>query len=200
MKRIAAIFLALIIIRPAIAQQEMRTATKSFRFSKKVSFVNQSGKNFRYEMAVRADEWQNGAGVKFYGISADMNGKPVPGKFEKLEQRKEQEWVIYTIVGQLPASAVSESFYADIPARGTWYFDDINLYVEQSAGSWKQLDVDNASFEEQSDKEFTGFALSQNRSGNIKAALSSEVFKTGQRSLMISFTVQKETIHLAAGE
>ncbi|RYZ47230.1 MAG: hypothetical protein EOP49_21970, partial [Sphingobacteriales bacterium] len=121
MKRIVSVFLALIIFIPAIAQHDLPPATKSFRFSKKVSLIKQAGKNFRYEMAVRAEDLQTSPGVKFYGIASDLNGKPVPGKFEKIEQRREQEWVIYTIIGQLPESAVSVSFYTDIPARGTWY-------------------------------------------------------------------------------
>jgi len=124
----------------------------------------------------------------------------ISNKFLNIEKRTEQEWTVFTIVGQLPEGTSSIWFYTSVTQAGIYYFDDISLFVEASAGSWKQLSISNSSFEDRSPVMFAGYAVIQQKSGNPRTSLSEKIYKTGTHSLMITYSNEKEPLNLRTGE
>lgn len=200
MRRIAIIFLITSIVSAIHAQPSPDPVREDFQFSKKIEINQAAGKTFRYEMAVHSDNPDTLAGIRFFGIAADRNDKQISGKFLNIEKRTEQEWTVFTLVGQLPEGTASVRFYTSVTAAGTYYFDDISLFIETRPGSWKQLGVQNSSFEETSPVMFAGYAIVQQKSGNPRTSLSEKIFKTGKHSLMITYSANKEIPNLRAGE
>ena len=151
-------------------------------------------------MAVRSESLDTLGGVRFFGAATDRNDNIISSKFVNIEKRKEQEWTIFTIVGQIPEHTTSVWFFTSVTAAGTYYFDDISLFVENYPGSWKQLGISNSSFEDSSPVMFAGYAIPDQKSSNPKTTLSEKVYKTGSHSLMIKYTDEKEQKNLLAGE
>ena len=201
MNRISYIFL-LLIIYTTVQAQEIKQ--EKYQFAKKISLSDLAGKSFRYEMAVSTGSSDTLSGLKFYGIAADKNDKLFNSRFLNIEKRIEQEWTIYTIVGQVPENAASIWFFTSVTAAGTYYFDDISLFIQPYPGSWKQVNLDNPSFENKSSNRssemFSGYAIKNPKSGNPKTSLSEKIYKTGKYSLMITFSEEKVTSNLIAGE
>lgn len=200
MKRIVSISLILFIVTAIRAQSSKHAISENFQFAKKVEISQSAGKNFRYEMAVHSDKPESLESVRFFGVATDANDKLISNKFLKIEKRTEQEWTVFTIVGQLPEGATSVWFYTSVTQAGTYYFDDISLFVEASPASWKQLSVSNSSFEDSSPVMFAGYAVTQQKSGNPRTTLSEKIYKTGTHSLMITYSNDKEPLNLRTGE
>ena len=182
------------------AQPSWTAIRENFQFAKKVDIKESAGKNFRYEMAVRSESLDTLGGVRFFGAATDRNDNLISSKFVNIEKRKEQEWTIFTIVGQLPEHTTSVWFFTSVTTAGTYYFDDISLFLETYPGSWKQLGISNSSFEDSSPVLFAGYAIPDQKSNNPKTTLSEKIYKTGSHSLMIKYTDEKEQKNLLAGE
>ena len=197
MKRIAYIFLMLIIYTTIHAQEINH---EKYQFAKKIPVSSLPGKSFRYEMAVSTGSSDTLSGLKFYGMAADKSDKLFNARFLNIEKRIEQEWTIYTIVGQVPENAASIWFFTSVTATGTYYFDDISLFIQPYPGSWKQVNLDNPSFENKSSEMFSGYAIKNPKSANPRTSLSEKVYKTGKYSLMITFSEEKGTSNLIASE
>jgi hypothetical protein len=200
MKRIASIFLMLFVLTAVHAQSSLDFGRETFQFAKKIEISESAGKNFRYEMAVHSDNADSLGGIRFFGVATDVNEKSISDKFVNIEKRAEQEWTVFTIVGHLPKGTTSVSFYTSVTTAGTYYFDDISLFVETYPGTWKQLGVVNSSFEDRSPVMFAGYAVIQQKSGNPRTTLSEKIYKTGRHSLMISYSNEKEISNLRTGE
>lgn len=204
MKRIVTIFLLLIFSLTIQAQSVWTANHEKYQFAKKIPIRDLAGKSFRYEMAVSTGSSDTLSGLKFYGMAADKNDKLFNTRFLNIEKRIEQEWTIYTIVGQVPENAASIWFFTSVTATGTYYFDDISLFIQSYPGSWKQVNLDNPSFENKSSNKssevFSGYAVKNPKSGNPRTSLSEKVYKTGKYSLMITFSEAKVTSNLIAGE
>ena len=200
MKRIVSIFLVLLCFIVSQAQPSGTAIRENFQFAKKVEIKEAAGKNFRYEMAVRSESLDTLGGVRFFGAATDRNDNLISSKFVHIEKRKEQEWTIFTIVGQIPEHTNSVWFFTSVTAPGTYYFDDISLFLETYPGSWKQLGITNSSFEDSSPVMFAGYAIPDQKSSNPKTTLSEKIYKTGSHSLMIKYTDEKEQKNLLAGE
>jgi len=200
MKRILAIFLTLLAITAVQAQPGWTAKKENFQFAKKVPVAQSAGKNFRYEMAVRSESIDTLTGVQFFGIATDRNDQLTSNKFSNIEKRTEQEWTIFTLVGTLPENAASIWFFTSVTSAGTYYFDDISFFLEMHPGAWKQLGIPNSSFEENTPEMFTGYAIMKQKSGNPITSLSEKIFKTGKRSLMITYVAEPDTKNLLSGE
>jgi len=200
MKRITTIFLSLFIIVTIQAQPGWTASKENFQFAKKITISESAGKNFRYEMAVRSEGVDTLTGVQFFGIATDSHDRLTSNKFLTIEKRSEQEWTIFTIVGQLPANAANIWFFTDVTTTGTYYFDDISLFLETQPGSWKQLGIRNSSFEDKSPELFAGYAIMKQKSGNPTTSLSEKIFKTGKHSLMITYVEESTPKNLLSGE
>ena len=200
MKRIVSIFLPLLCFIVSQAQPSGIAIRENFQFAKKVEIKESAGKNFRYEMAVRSDSPDTLDGVRFFGAATDRNDNIISSKFVNIEKRREQEWTIFTIVGQLPEHTTSVWFFTSVTAAGTYYFDDISLFLESHPGSWKQIGITNSSFEDSSPVLFAGFAIPDQKSNNPRTSLTEKIYKTGKHSLMIKYTDVKEPKNLLSGE
>jgi hypothetical protein len=200
MKRIVSIFLVLLCFIVSQAQPSRTAIRENFQFAKKVDIKESAGKNFRYEMAVRSESLDTLGGVRFFGVATDRNDNLISSKFVNIEKRKEQEWTIFTIVGQIPEHTTSVWFFTSVKAAGTYYFDDISLFLETYPGAWKQLGITNSSFEDSSPVLFAGYAIPDQKSNNPRTTLSKKIYKTGSHSLMIKYTDEKEQKNLLAGE
>jgi hypothetical protein len=151
-------------------------------------------------MAVRSTGADKVRAVQFYGIAARKSGELFNDKLLQVEKRTEQDWTIFTLVGRFPEGATDMWFFTSVTSAGIYYFDDINLYIEEARGAWQQADVFNPSFEEKSTEQVAGYAIMNQKSGNPKTTLSQQVYKTGKSSLMITFSEEKIAKHLIAGE
>jgi hypothetical protein len=200
MKRIVSIFLTLLTFIISQAQPSWNAIREDFQFAKKIEIKESAGKNFRYEMAVRSESADTLNGIRFFGAATDRKDNLISNKFVTLEKRKEQEWTIFTIVGQLPEHTNAVWFFTSVTATGTYYFDDISLFLETYPGSWKQIGVVNSSFEDSSPALFAGYAIPDQNSNNPKTTLTEKIYKTGTHSLMIKYTEDKEPKNLLTGE
>jgi hypothetical protein len=200
MKRIVSIFLTLFAFTATHAQPSWSAVRENFQFAKKVEIKASAGKQFRYEMAVRSTDPDTLTGVRFFGEAMDSNGNPLSSKFVNIEKRQEQEWTIFTIVGQLPEHTTAVWFFTSVTETGTYYFDDISLFLETHPGAWKQVGIVNSSFEDSSPALFAGYSISEQKSGSPRTTLSEKIYKTGKHSLMITFTDEKEPSSLISGE
>ena len=43
------------------------------------------------------------------------------------------------LIGQVHEEASKLLFYASVNGNGDFYFDDVNFYIEECPGKWKQL-------------------------------------------------------------
>jgi hypothetical protein len=159
---------------------------EEFYFVKEVPASSLQGKNFRYEIAVRSDPADSLSRARIHGEGVDASKRSVANSAFTVETRTEQEWTIYTVIGKVTHAMTKLWFYASVNGNGHFYFDDISFYVEEQPARWKQHNLFNASFEENQPDIFAGFEVSRRRSPNIQTRLSPDVFKTGQRSLMVS--------------
>ena len=168
--------------------------TEEFYFVKEVPAVKYRGKNFRYEIAVKSNPSDTNSKVRVHGIGVGKhNADYLNGSF-RIENRQEQDWTIYTIVGKVDTVAWKLWFYAAVNGNGHFFFDDVNCYIEESPGYWKQLHLYNSSFEEKSSDIFKGYYVSRKRSDKVRTNLSNDVYKTGKRSLHVQTKSQKPVI------
>ncbi len=199
MKKIAAIFSLLCMALITNAQQA-QPATDSFHFSKNIPVLPGEGRHFRYEMAVSSTTADNFAGLSFYGLATKGNKLLTSHTYKVAEQRTEQDWTILTIEGVLPSEADALCFFTRVSSPGTYYFDDLSLYLETARGNWKQHNIVNHSFEQLNGNGLADFAVKQSPAGNPKALISGKMAKTGRFSLMITYLPSKETPRFVAGE
>ena len=158
---------------------------EEFYFVKEVPVTNFIGKQFRYEIAVRSSPADTLSKIRIHGIAS---GKGKDNFFKSnfvLESRIEQDWTIYTIAGKVQEEVQKLLFYSSVNGNGEFYFDDVNFYIEESYGKWKQLPIFNHSFEISKPDIFAGYYVSKRKSEGLKAYLSDEVYKTGNFSLRV---------------
>jgi hypothetical protein len=158
---------------------------EEFYFVKEVPTTSLQGKNFRYEIAVKADPSDTLSKVRVHGIGVGKGQEDFLNSHFTVETRTEQEWTIYTVIGTVSPEAKKLWFYASVNGNGNFYFDDLSFYIEEEPGKWRQLSLFNASFEEKQTDIFAGYYVSKRRSPNLQTMLSKETVKTGQKSLLI---------------
>lgn len=159
---------------------------EEFYFVKEVITTQFTGKNFRYEIAVKSDPADTLSKVRIHGVGVGKGSDDFLKSPFTVETRTEQDWTIYTVIGTVQPEAVRLWFYAAVNGNGKFYFDDLSFYVEETPARWKQLPLYNHSFEERNRNIFAGYYVSTRKSAGVQTALSNEVAKTGQHSLFVN--------------
>lgn len=186
MKKVHPIFFACFISLSSFAQDAAwYHYAEEFYFVKEVNVADYAGKNFRYEIAVKADPADSLSKVRIHGIGVGKGQDDFINSAFSVESRTEQAWTIYTVVGAVKPEAVRLWFYSAVNGNGNFYFDDISFYIEDTPGHWKQLWLFNHSFEEKSPDIFAGYYVSKRKSASVRTQLSSESVKTGRYSLQV---------------
>jgi|GEM_PF-505366 len=185
MKKTLLFPLFILFFTASIAQSGRFHFAEEFYFVKEVSVSNYKGKQFRYEIAVKSNPADTLSKIRIHGI-ASGNGKEdfIKSNFI-IESRIEQEWTIYTVIGQVQENATKLLFYASVNGNGDFYFDDVNFYIEEGLGKWKQIPLFNSSFEISKPDIFAGYYVSKRRSEGLAVHLSNQIFKTGTLSLNV---------------
>lgn len=168
------------------AQQAQFHFAEEFYFIKEVPATDLPGKNFRYEIAVKADPADTLSKVRIHGIAVGKGPEDFLKSDFIVESREEQDWTIYTVIGKVRKDAKRLWFYAAVNGNGRFYFDDLSFYVEEQPARWKQRRLFNPSFEVKNPDIFSGYYVSKRRSGGLQTQLSQEVVKTGQHSLLVT--------------
>lgn len=187
MKKIYGIFFATLCVLTSYAQTPAtwHHYAEEFYFVKEVPAISLQGKNFRYEIAVKADPADTLSKVRIHGIGVGKGHEDFLNSNFTVETRNEQEWTIYTVIGTVNPEAKKLWFYAAVNGNGSFYFDDLNFYIEDSPGKWRQLNLFNASFEERQHDIFAGYYVNKRRSATVQTMLSKAVAKTGEKSLLV---------------
>jgi len=167
------------------AQQNWYYFAEEFYFVKEVSVKELRGKNFRYEIAVKSNPADTLSKVRIHGIAVGKGKEDFINSDFVVESRTEQEWTVYTVIGNIHQDAWKLWFYSAVNGNGDFHFDDISFYVEMVPGSWKQLSLYNASFEAKNKDIFAGYFVSKRTSANTKTSLSGDIYKTGSHSLRV---------------
>lgn len=168
------------------AQSQWYYYAEEFYFVKEVPVKEFRGKNFRYEIAVKAQPSDTLSKVRVHGINVGKGREDYLHTDYNLETRVEQDWTIYTVAGIVDENAWKLWFFTAVNGNGDFYFDDISFYIETEPGQWKQLNLRNTSFETSSAGLFDGFYVSKRRSSTLTTKPSDTVFKTGHHSLYVS--------------
>ena len=184
MKRIL-LFPVLLFYIASIGQSVRYHFAEEFYFVKEISVFNYRGKQFRYEIAVKSTPADTLSKIRIHGIASGKRKEDFINSNFLVESRIEQDWTIYTVIGQVQDNAHTILFYASVNGNGDFYFDDVNFYVEERAGRWKQLQLFNPSFELSKPDIFAGYYVSKRRTDGLRVNLSERFFKTGTRSLNV---------------
>ncbi|MBC7827463.1 MAG: hypothetical protein H7122_06950 [Chitinophagaceae bacterium] len=169
----------------SFAQSTRYHFAEEFYFVKEISVSNYKGKQFRYEIAVRSNPTDSFSKIRVHGIASGKGKEDFIKSNFAIESRIEQEWTIYTIAGQVQDEAYKLLFYSSVNGNGDYYFDDVNFYIEEQPGKWKQLEVFNPSFEIRKPDIFAGYYVSKRRSDGLNVHLSNQIYKTGNLSLNV---------------
>lgn len=158
---------------------------EEFYFVKEISVKHYHGKQFRYEIAVKSNPSDTLSKVRIHGIASGKGKEEFIKSNFLLETRVEQDWTIYTIAGKINNEDYKLLFYASVNGNGDFYFDDVNFYVEESRGKWKQVTLYNPSFEISKPDMFAGYYVSKRRDAGLWVHLSEQTYKTGSQSLSV---------------
>jgi hypothetical protein len=191
MKRILLFLLLACAGTSAFSQSQWYYYTEEFYFVKEVPVKEFRGKNFRYEIAVKASPTDTLSKVRIHGINVGKGNEDFINSDFALASRTEQEGTVYTIAGKVDENAFRLWFYSAVNGNGTFNFDDISFYVEMAPGQWKQIALPNYSFESKSKNIFEGYFVSARSSNTLNTQVSNTVYKTGSRSLQVTSKKQQ---------
>lgn len=177
--------LFLLCVLTSVAQSGQYHFAEEFYFVKEISVLNYHDCQFRYEIAVKSNPEDSLSKVRIHGIASGKRKEDFIKSNFILETRTEQEWTIYTVVGKIDKETYKLLFYASVNGNGDFYFDDINFYVEEMKGRWKQVHLFNPSFEITKPDIFAGYYVSKRRASGLSVHLSGQIFKTGSQSLNV---------------
>ncbi len=172
----------------AFSQSDWYYFPDEIYFVKEVPARELRGKEFRYQIAVKAMPADTFSKVRINGVAA---GKGLQdfinnSNFTK-ELVTENGWTIYTITGTVPPEAWKLWFYSAVNGNGEFYFDDVQFYLKEGT-NWVQLDLNNPSFEENKKNIFTGYYVSNRNSPNLRTALTKSEAFHGEQSLQVQTT------------
>lgn len=154
-------------------------------FVKEVSAKELRGKEFRYQIAVKAAAADTFSKVRINGVAAGKGKDDFLNNaaFAK-EQSTENGWTIYTISGTVPAEAWKLWFYSAVNGNGDFYFDNLQFHIREG-NEWIQLELGNASFEESGKNIFKGYYVSNRSTPHLKTAISKSAVFHGESSLQV---------------
>lgn len=186
MKKAFLFLLLSIIAIPNFAQGDRRISASRFHFIKEIDCSDYTNKRFRYEIAVRSPEAFAEKSVKIE-VASSINNVEIKKPASIVESRREQEWVIFSVMGTIGTQCEKLSFRMIVNGKGQFYFDDVNLYIEENPSKWKQLTLHNPSFEEESTS-VPGYIINNPRNTAMTYTLSRDVYKVGKQSLLVETT------------
>lgn len=169
----------------AYSQSEWFYFPDEIYFVKEVPAKDLRGKEFKYQIAVKALPTDTFSKVRINGVAAGkgMNDFINNSKFSK-ECATDGDWQVYTITGTVPAEAHKLWFYSAVNGNGNFYFDDIQFFI-RDGNDWLQMDLGNQSFEDMGKNIFKGYYVSNRTSPHLKTLVTrTEVFH-GEQSLQV---------------
>jgi hypothetical protein len=185
MKKTVLFSLFLLSFMALFAQSASYHFAEEFYFVKEISVSAYRGKQFRYEIAVMSNPADTFSKIRVHGIASGNRKEDFIKSNFLVESHIEQEWTVYTVIGQVNEEASKLLFYTSVNGNGDFYFDDVNFYVEEWSGKWKQLTLFNPSFEINKPNILAGYYVSKRRSEGLSIHLSDEIHKTGNVSLNV---------------
>jgi hypothetical protein len=186
MKKLILVFAILACLQStAFSQSDWYYFPDEMYFVKEVPAKHLRGKEFRYQIAVKALPTDTFSKVRINGVAAGkgMDDFINNSKFAK-EQATEGDWTIYTITGTVPAEAFKLWFYSAVNGNGNFYFDHVQFYVREG-NDWVQLDISNPSFEAENKNIFKGYYVSNRTTPHLKTLVTRTVSFHGEQSLQV---------------
>ncbi|HMQ48910.1 MAG TPA: hypothetical protein PKA70_15705 [Saprospiraceae bacterium] len=101
------------------------------------------GKRFRLEATVRAEIENDSAAARIWArVDAKLLGTVF---YENMYDRpiRHTDWKTYMIEGYIGKDAVKLAFGASFSYKGSFYFDDFKLFIEQKPGLWELVFEDS---------------------------------------------------------
>ncbi len=145
------------------------------------------GKRIRLQAAVKTAV--EGSGSASLWARIDKKNEEV-GFFDNMSDRSisSKEWAIYKIEGMVDIGADSLHFGGCLTTPGTAWFDDFQLEVEESAGKWMPVALNNGGFEAAGDIGKRPIAWLGNvfRFSNFTTSFSTDAPFRGKQSFEIS--------------
>ncbi|HYF32409.1 MAG TPA: hypothetical protein VD993_14895 [Chitinophagaceae bacterium] len=187
MKHLLALISALCCVQlAAFSQTDWYYFPDEIYFVKEVSAKDLRGKEFRYQIAVKAAATDTFSKVRINGVAAGKGREDFlnNSNFSK-QQSTESEWTIYTISGTIPQEAWKLWFYSAVNGNGEFYFDDVQFYIKEG-NDWVQLELSNPSFEEDHKNIFKGYYVNNRQTPHLKTAISKTVSHHGEHSLHVT--------------
>ena len=186
MKKLILLFAILACLQhTAFSQSDWYYFPDEMYFVKEVPAKELRGKEFRYQIAVKAMPADTFSKVRINGVAAGKGMEDFlnNSKFAK-EQTTDGDWTIYTITGTVPAEAWKLWFYSAVNGNGNFYFDNVQFYVREG-NDWVQLDISNPSFETENKNIFKGYYVSNRTTPHLKTLVTRTVAFHGEQSLQV---------------
>ncbi len=169
----------------AFSQSDWYYFPDEIYFVKEVQVKELRGKEFRYQIAVKANASDTFSKARINGVAA---GK---GKDDFINnanftrtQTEESGWTIYTISGVVPAEAWKLWFYSAVNGNGDFYFDHVQFYIKEGS-DWIELELSNPSFEEDNKNIFKGYYVNNRQTPHLKTSISKTTAFHGDQSLQV---------------
>lgn len=186
MKQLLLVFSVLACLQfTAYSQSDWYYFPDEIYFVKEVPAKELRGKEFRYQIAVKAMPTDTFSKVRINGVAAGkgMDDFINNSNFTK-EITTDNGWTIYTISGKVPAEAFKLWFYSAVNGNGNFYFDNVQFHVLEG-NDWVQLAISNPSFEEQHKNIFKGYYVSNRTSPHLKTLVTRTMAFHGEQSLQV---------------
>lgn len=186
MKKLFFLLIALCCIQLAAhSQSDWFYFPDEIYFVKEVPVKEMRGKEFRYQIAVKAAASDTFSKVRINGVAAGKGREDFinNSNFTK-EQTEENGWTIYTISGIIPDEAWKLWFYSAVNGNGDFYFDHVQFYIKEG-NDWIQLELSNPSFEDDNKNIFKGYYVNNRQTPHLKTSVSKAIAYHGEQSLQV---------------
>lgn len=187
MKKLLALLSVLCCIQlTARSQSDWYYFPDEIYFVKEVAVKDLRGKEFRYQIAVKAAASDTFSKVRINGVAAGKGREDFinNSNFTK-EQSDENGWTVYTITGTVPEEAWKLWFYSAVNGNGEFHFDNIQFHVKEG-NDWVQLELSNPSFEDDNKNIFKGYYVNNRQTPHLKTSISKTVVFHGEQSLQVN--------------
>jgi hypothetical protein len=169
----------------ALSQSDWYYFPDEIYFVKEVPVKELRGKEFRYQVAVKAAAADTFSKVRINGVAAGKGKEDFINNSEFTKQQlSDNGWTVYTITGIVPADAWKLWFYSAVNGNGEFYFDNVQFYIKEG-NDWIQLELSNPSFEDEQKNIFKGYFVSNRNTPHLKTSVSKTVSFHGEHSLQV---------------
>lgn len=148
MKRLFALLFIVLISVSATGQKVKEISRNWTPFSQSLEIQTDSVKKFKVIAHAKVETTDIKA---WAGVWARVDNKPDQGRgfFDNMGNRpiKSSEWNSYVVEGIIDSKSKKLSFGAICSNNGKFFFDKFELYIEDDAGEYQAVEIENASFE-----------------------------------------------------